>query len=245
MDFRITDPLVDPVGAKEPEAERPLRFPQTYFCFRPRHVAPIGPLPALTTGHVTFGSFNNVAKLGAATVEAWAAVLRETPGSRLLMKARGLRDEHARAIILGRFAAHGIDASRITTVGWEDDIGAHLGWYRHVDIALDTFPYNGATTTCEALHMGVPVVSLHGTRHAARCGLSLLTAIGLPQLAAADRGAFVSRAVELARDLDALAHMRSTLRGRMEASPLMDEPGQTLAFERLLKEALERRAPVQ
>jgi predicted O-linked N-acetylglucosamine transferase (SPINDLY family) len=237
MDWRLTDERADPPESQPFSSERLLHLPGSYFCYRPPGDSP-DPVeaPALRAGRVTFGSFNNPAKITRAAIANWAAVLRAVPDSRLLLKFGGLDQPAMRERLEARFAEGGIASERLEFRGVTKDRAAHLATFNEVDIALDSFPYNGATTTCEALWMGVPVVSLRGETHASRMGWSLLSAAGLPELAAAGRDEFVARAVDLASDVERLAGLRRELRGRFAASPLMDEAG----FTRNLEQAYRR-----
>lgn len=246
IDYRVTDAFVDPPGEPVASTELPLRLPGSYFCYRALPETPqVGALPAREAGQVTFGSFNNLVKVSPETLDLWAAVLAAVPGARLVLKNRSLVDPLTRMRIADRLAARGVEAGRVFMTGWEEETDRHLDWYNRVDIALDTFPYNGATTTCEALWMGVPVASLSGRTHASRMGRSILTAAGMPDWVASDRAAFTALCVRWAEDLEALADLRAGLRARMAASPLMDEPAFVRAFESLLAGAAERRpAPV-
>lgn len=238
IDYRITDAQVDPMGYEAWQVEEPLRLPKCYVCYGPPEDAPeVGPLPALARGGITFGSFNNLAKLSAATLALWARVLQSVPDSRLLLKSKALADESVRARIAGRLAARGIEAGRLILTGWEEGRDAHLERYNQVDIALDTYPYNGVTTTCEALWMGVPVLSRTGATQASRQGLSLLKAVGLEQLACADDDALAARARALAADLPGLAELRAGLRERMLASPLTDAKAFTRQLEQAYRKA--------
>src|SRR5262249_10314205 len=162
--------------------------------------APAAPLPAPGAGHVTFGSFNNVAKLSPATVALWARLLREVPDARLLLKASQCKDPATRQRIAAAFAAAGVAGERLTVLPPHAATAEHLAVYGRVDIALDPLPYNGTATTCEALWMGVPVVTLRGERHAARVGASILTALGLERLIARTPDDYVTIAADLARD---------------------------------------------
>ncbi|HYD70467.1 tetratricopeptide repeat protein [Azospirillum sp.] len=223
MDWRITDSLADPDGAEAFHTERLARLPGGFLCYSPQPDAPeVAPAPCLTHGHVTFGSFNNLAKLTEPTVAAWAAILHRVPGARLLLKSKQLADPDTGRRFLARFARHAIPPERITLAVWTLQPAHHLMLYAGMDIALDTFPYNGTTTTCEALWMGVPVVSLRGDRHAARVGADLLTRVGLSELTASDVADYVARAAALAGDPERLAAARADLRERMRASPLCD-----------------------
>jgi predicted O-linked N-acetylglucosamine transferase (SPINDLY family) len=164
-------------------------------------------------------------------------VLSAVPTSRLLLKTRGLFSPYTQSALHEQFAAHGIAADRVTCSEMVPDKAAHLGWYHRADVALDTFPYNGTTTTCEALWMGVPVVSLAGDRHASRVGLSLLSAAGLPELVARTEDEFVTTAAALAADPARRADLRATLRSRLQSSPLMDAPAHSARFFSSLRSA--------
>jgi predicted O-linked N-acetylglucosamine transferase (SPINDLY family) len=232
MGYRITDWEVDPAGYEAFNAEVPVRLPGSYFCYRPLASAPaVGPLPAGAGGPITFGTFNNFAKVSAAALALWAQVLAALPGSRLMIKAKSLADASVRERLLERFGAHGIGAERLVLRGWQVEVGGQLALYGEVDIGLDTYPYNGATTTCEALWMGVPVVTLCGRTHASRMGRSLLKAAGLGELVAETPEGYVQAVLTLAQDRERLAGLRAGLRERLRASALMDEPAHARALE--------------
>jgi len=222
MDFRLTDAWADPPGTTEAlHTETLVRLPSGFLAYQPRPEAPdVAPPPFRTCGHVTFGCFSNPAKLSDTCLALWARVLAATPGSRMLVKARGLEDVRAAARFRARFAVAGGDATRLDVSGWEGDFESHLRRYADVDIALDSHPYHGTTTTCEALWMGVPVVTLAGDAHVSRVGVSLLTRAGHSDWVARDRDDHVRIAAGLASDLDALAGHRATLRSRLRGSPL-------------------------
>jgi predicted O-linked N-acetylglucosamine transferase (SPINDLY family) len=243
VDFRITDAWADPPGESDRlSVERLERLPRTYFCYQPEPDSPpVGALPASESGVVTFGCFNNFAKLSGPFYEAAAAVLAAVPRSRLLLKGRPLSIAAVADGVRARFAQHGIEPQRLELRGWEPVIKSHLAIYGSVDIALDSFPYNGATTTCEALWMGVPVVTLSGDRHAARAAASLLHAVGQGDWVAHDVAAYVTICQRLASDLDGLAALRGALRGRMQGSPLMDGAALAQAMERSYREMWEKR----
>ena len=232
IDWRITDAIADPPGAERFYTEKLLRLPEGFLCYVPSAADPLAPpLPARQHAGITFGSFNNPMKLSQATIRSWAAILTALPQARLMLKAGLLNDPGIRQSILERFAANGIAEERIELRGFVTDPAAHLGSYAEIDVALDPFPYNGTTTTCEALWMGVPVVALIGDRHAGRVGLDLLSRIGLAELAASDVDGYVATAIGLARDQDRLARLRGELRERMRASPLCDAPRFARSFE--------------
>lgn len=243
VDFRITDAYADPPGESDRlSSERLLRLPGSYFCYRPASDTPaVGPLPSLASGHVTFGCFNNFAKLSGNFFDAAAQVLAAVPGSRLVLKSRPLLIPAVADPVRRRFERAGIDPGRVEMRGWEAVKKDHLAVYGEVDIALDSFPYNGATTTCEALWMGVPVVSLVGDRHAARVGASLLNAMELGDLVARDVGEYVAICARLAGDRARLLDLRLHLRERLQNSPLMDEAGFTRRLERCYLDLWEAR----
>lgn len=224
IDYRITDAISDPPGETERyHAEKLFRLPATFSCYRPDDDAPpVNPLPASTPGAVTFGCFNNFAKLTPEVLALWAQLLRELPASRLLLKSRGLGDPGVATRIRGVFAAAGIAPERIALNGEELSVAAHLSLYHGVDIALDPFPYNGTTTTCEALWMGVPVVTLAGRVHAARVGASLLTHTRLTEWIASSPARYLEIAHTAGHELPRLAALRAGLRERLRTSPLCD-----------------------
>lgn len=223
MDYRITDFLADPEGQEKFYTEKLLRLPSCFLCYQPPVEAPeVVPLSANKTGRVTFGSFNNLAKINFQTIRLWSEILRAVPESRLLLKNHSLADPATRERYLAMFREQGVLSDRIELVGTVSSSAEHLALYGKVDVALDTFPYNGTTTTCEALWMGVPVITLVGHAHAGRVGLSLLTAVGLRELAAETAEEYVTRAAALAADLGSLSALRASLRERMRASRLCD-----------------------
>ncbi|MDB5876203.1 MAG: repeat-containing protein, partial [Ramlibacter sp.] len=231
IDYRVTDRTADPAGAEARHTERLLRIPGVFLCYQPPFDAPAVTLRETAPEDVVFCSFNLLEKVNAPTIGMWARILRELPGSRLLMKAELLRHDPTAQRVRESFAAHGIDESRIELVTWVEDRAAHLDLYGRADIALDTFPYNGTTTTCEAMWMGVPVVTLAGEAHMSRVGATLLTAAGLGDLVAQSPEAYVDAAVRLSRDPERRRALRSSLRTRLRASPLLDHAGFTRKLE--------------
>ena len=241
VDYRITDEEADPPGTTEAlHSETLLRVPGCFLCFRPPEDAP-PPGPAQVERPITFGSFNQRQKIGPAVVALWSRVLKAVPGSRLLLKTRGSEDHGAAAALLALFEAGGIEPARVTVLGRLQDVENHLARYHDIDIALDTFPYAGTTTTCDTLWMGVPVVTLAGATHVSRVGVSLLKAVGLAELVARDADDYVRIAAELAADRDRLAALRQGLRERMARSPLIDAAGYARRFQALLESAWRQR----
>ncbi len=223
VDYRLSDPWLTPPDTTEYFSETIWNLAQPAHCYSPSSEAPpVSPPPILKGGLITFGSFNNLSKAGPETVTLWAAVLQAIPESRLLLKAHQASDLGVQRRLSAAFAAHGIEPQRIAFIGKASTVKTHLACYAQVDIALDTFPYNGATTTLESLWMGVPVVSLVGGRAASRYGLAFLSAVGLRDLAAADLDQFVATAVALAGDRERLVGLRNTLQGALSSSTLCD-----------------------
>jgi predicted O-linked N-acetylglucosamine transferase (SPINDLY family) len=222
MDYLLADRFHVPPAAEVHYCEQILRMPHGYVCYDPPPIAPsVGPLPALGRGFVTFGSFNNAAKLTSEVLALWAEIVRRVPRSRLLLASPALGGATARERIGSAFEAAGGDRERLELRGglaWPDLLAA----YNTVDVALDPFPYSGGITTCEALWMGVPVVTCPGETFASRHSLSHLSNVGLTETVAGDRREYGDAAVRLAGDLPHLASIRAGLRDRMAASPLCD-----------------------
>jgi predicted O-linked N-acetylglucosamine transferase (SPINDLY family) len=249
MDYLLTDDLVDPLEASTDGTETVLHLPGGYLSYRPPFGAAGGPelqpLPARRNGHVTFGSFNNLAKLSDPALQLWAELLKRLPTARLLLKARGLAAPEVRARVEARFSAQGVSPERIELAPPTAGTAEHLALYGRVDVALDTFPYNGTTTTCEALWMGVPVITLSGSTHMGRVGHSVLARVGAADLVAPDHDQYLKLATTLAGDLGRLETLRRELRPRLLASPLTDgrrlaralESAYRLAWRRSLKRA--------
>ena len=222
MDYRLTDNIADPIGeADKYHTETLIRLPNGFLCYSPPNDAPdVSDLPTLATGNITFGSFNNLAKISKRTISAWSQILRHTPGSNLILKSKALADESTKSYYLKLFLENKIPSDRIRMFSFIPFIHDHLTLYNQIDIALDPFPYNGTTTTCEALWMGVPVITLTGNRHASRVGTSLLNLIGLSELIAENIEVYVAKACQLASDLTHLSKLRNELRKRMKDSAL-------------------------
>ncbi len=237
MDWFITDRWETPSALAHTYSERLLRLPDGYVCYSPPAYAPdVAPLPARRMGHVTFGCFTNLAKVTPRVVAAWSAILGQVPAARLVVKSQALADLDAAARVRAAFAAHGIAAERIELRG----PSLHrtlLAEYGGIDIALDPFPYTGGLTTCEALWMGVPTITLPGETFAARHSLSHLSNAGLADWAANDLAGYVALAVAKASDLDVLADLRARLRTQMKASPLCDAPRFGIGLDAALRHA--------
>ena len=235
VDWRVVDSITDPPGSEHLCTEGLLRLDPCFLCYSPPSEAPEPAMPA-DDAPITFGSFNNAAKIGPTSIELWARVLKAVPGSRLLLKSQTLSDAAGRARIEKRFVEAGIEASRLELLAYSKTRNEHLELYNRVHVALDTTPYNGTTTTCEALWMGVPVITTLGDRHAARVSASLLHACGHAELVAKDPEAFVALAKTLATDHARLSALRSHLRGELRTSPLCDAPAYAARFHNAIRE---------
>jgi predicted O-linked N-acetylglucosamine transferase (SPINDLY family) len=223
MDYRLTDAYAEPAGTSEQwYVERLVRLPRSLWCYRPLDDMPeVSPAPAGRNGYVTFGSFNNFAKIGARVIDLWAQLLRAVPDSRLFMIC--VPEGEAQHALIERFTARGVAAERLQLHG-RLPRAAYLAAFGNVDVALDPFPCNGGTTTCDALWMGLPVLALIGDTFLSRAGLSLLAAAGLAELAAATPEAYLAIGAGLSADIDALAARRATMRALLRGSALMDAP---------------------
>ncbi|MBM4146919.1 MAG: tetratricopeptide repeat protein [Nitrospira sp.] len=224
IDYKVVDNYTDPPGMTEEfYTEKLIHMPGSFLCYLPDRDSPeVGPLPNMESGYVTFGSFNTLAKISAEVIDLWSSILRIVQNSRLVMKTFSFAHKDTCEYIFSLFTQKGVAAERIELLLWQPDTRAHLETYNRIDIGLDTFPYNGTTTTCEALWMGVPVITLAGNTHASRVGMSLLSNVGLPELVAGTPDEYVKIAVDLARDLNRLQSLRERLRDMMADSPLTD-----------------------
>jgi protein O-GlcNAc transferase len=236
MDYLVMDHATMPLGEERWFSEAIVRLPYGRFCYAPPAYAPepVDP-PALKRGLVTFGSFNNVAKIGSGVIDLWATVLQATPKSRLLLKWKSFDNENVRRRFSDAFAAAGVAPDRLELRGFS----LHpemLAQYGDVDIALDTFPFGGGLTSCEALWMGVPVVTWPGDRPASRQSVGFLDILGLDECVARAPAEYVQCATDLAADPDRLLALRHSLRARMAASPLCDGARFTPTLEAAFKQ---------
>jgi predicted O-linked N-acetylglucosamine transferase (SPINDLY family) len=240
MDYYLTDVHADPPGLSESHyQEQLLRLPECAFCYAPGPAPEVGPEPpARRSGRVTFGCLNNLAKVTDEVLAVWARVMTSVPGSRLRLPAGAGRAaaERVREIL----ARHGIGPERLLLAGWAATRFEYLALYQDVDIALDPFPYNGVTTTCDGLWMGVPVIALAGRMSVSRQGVRFLRNVGLDELIAETPEDYARIATELADDLRRLAVLRSGLRERMSRSPLMDDERLTRDLESAFQAVHER-----
>jgi predicted O-linked N-acetylglucosamine transferase (SPINDLY family) len=206
--------------------EKLIRMPSCFLCYLPEKNSPeINTLPLLKAGNITFGSFNNFNKTSSEILNVWINILKQIPNSQMLIKAKSLYYENCRNSIKKLFVQEGISTERIEILSWVPSVIEHLNLYNRVDIALDTYPYNGTTTTCEALWMGVPVITLEGHTHASRVGVSLLSNVGIPELIAKTKDDYLAIAVHLATESSKLQTLRVQLRDMIVESVLTDAKG--------------------
>jgi len=232
IDYRITDAHADPTDARH--TEKLARLPHSQWCYRPfMQSVPAASPPLRKNGHLTFGSFNQFLKLSRTSRRLWAQILSQLPGAKLVIL--GVPRGQARDGLLADFANAGIGAERVRLVPYIS-LKDYFAWYNEVDIALDTTPYSGGTTTCDALWMGVPLLTAPGERPGSRSAASILMSAGMGDWIASDADDYVRRAVEFAGDAQLLANLRVTLRARLQASPLMDEAGFTRDLEALYRQ---------
>ena len=222
IDYFIADKFTDPEGLNENFfTEKFLRLQHSHFCYTWHDLAHyVTPAPCTQKGYVTFASFNNFTKVTDEMLKLWAKILDGVPNSRLYLKAKIFKESYGSELVRKRIKAAGIDLDRVDCEPFEVD---YIRYYERVDIALDTFPYPGGGTTCDALYMGVPVITLVGERHNSRFGYSLLMNIGLEELCAFNADEYVQKAIDLANDRERLRDYHLTLRRRMEESPVMKD----------------------
>jgi predicted O-linked N-acetylglucosamine transferase (SPINDLY family) len=241
MDYRLSDPYLDPPSPPGSDlsiySEVTVRLPATYWCYRPIFDVPAPqPPPALSQGFVTFGCLNNFYKIRPRVLDAWMKLVRELPDSRLILHAHaGAHRER----VSSRFKAAGVDPGRVEFVGGQSLVG-YFETYRRIDVALDPFPFPGATTTLDALWSGVPVVTLAGSSAVSRAGVSILSNLGLTELIATSVDQYVEIARSLTVDLQRLMDLRATLRDRMKSSPLTDATRFVQDLENVFREMWRR-----
>jgi len=235
IDYVLASKWVVPESEENQWVETVWRLPDTYLCFtQPRNAPEPEALPALRNGYVTFGCFNNFNKLSDATLAAWRTLFEVMPTARLILRSSGHYHDKTISDLQTKLGTVELDLSRVRIDPKIKDYDAHLRSYDEVDVALDPFPYNGGTTTVEALYMGVPVLVRAGDRYVAHMGEGILHAAGLHQWIAPDAASYPATGARLTGDLHALAGLRAGLRARMLASPLFDAPG----FARNLEAAI-------
>jgi predicted O-linked N-acetylglucosamine transferase (SPINDLY family) len=238
IDYRITDSLADPPGTTDHLCvEKLFRLPKSFLCYRPPQETPsVSTLPAIRTGNITFGSFNNRTKLTPTMIGLWSQILKSIPNARLVLKSGPLFDAETRELLEKMFVQHGISQDQLRLLSYVPSKYEHFDCYNSIDIGLDTFPYNGTTTTCEAMWMGVPVISLAGETHASRVGMSLLSDVGLSDFIAECDEDYLQKAVALANDLERLQSLRVSLRSMMSNSSLMDARSFTDSLEKAYRQ---------
>ncbi|KAK7284836.1 hypothetical protein RJT34_19589 [Clitoria ternatea] len=223
IDYRITDSLADPPETKQKHVEELVRLPECFLCYTPSPEAgPVCPTPALSNGFITFGSFNNLAKITPKVLQVWARILCAVPNSRLVVKCKPFCCDSVRQKFLSTLGQLGLEPLRVDLLPLILLNHDHLQAYSLMDISLDTFPYAGTTTTCESLYMGVPCITMAGSVHAHNVGVSLLSKVGLECLVAKNEDEYVQSALQLASDISSLQNLRMSLRDLMLKSPLCD-----------------------
>ena len=237
IDYRLTDEFADPPGLSDTlHTETLYRLPGGFLCYRPPDNCPsLSPLPSQSGRSITFGTFNILSKITDEMIQVWAKILQEVPGSKFLLKSRCLEGETA-AKMCDRFQRYGVERERVQCHGFTSTLEEHLDMYRKVDICLDTYPYSGTTTTCEALWMGRPVVTLCGQTHASRVGCSILTRLELGKLIATTPDEYLAISIRLAGNRDELGTIHSSLRQVMKNKGLID----SVDFTHMLEDSYRR-----
>lgn len=238
IDYRIVDWFTDPAGSEHLATETLVRMDGSFLCYTPpHHASDPAPAPSLANKYVTFGSFNTLTKVGNPVLEIWAKILHAVPNSRLFLKAMAVGVPAAQERVWRRLEELGIARDRVTLMGETKGKSEHLATYSQIDIGLDPWPYNGTTTTVEAMYMGVPVVTIEGNNHVSRVGVSLLNNIGLPEHIAKDPEDYIRICVELAANEARRVELRSGLRQMVLSSPLCDHVGFTRRLEAHYRQA--------
>ncbi|MBF0195352.1 MAG: tetratricopeptide repeat protein [Magnetococcales bacterium] len=224
VDYRFTDSIADPTGISDQlHTEKLIRLENGFLNYQPPNNCPeVAQLPMQSNGYCTYASFNNLAKITPQVVKTWAQILNATPDSKLLIKNKSFSCPHVKQSYLDLFAKESIAANRLEFLPTTKTIFDHLSIYNKVDISLDTFPYNGTTTTCESLWMGTPAIVLLGDSHGSRVGASILTQVGMDSLIAKNHDDYIAKAISLAKDATKLEPLRCEMRDRMLTSPLCD-----------------------
>jgi len=221
IDYRITDKFADSSDSQAYFSEELIFMPGSFLCYTPPdEKCEILDLPALKNGYITFGSFNNISKINDYVIDVYSEILKAVPDSKLIIKSKSFADLSTVNIFKDLFKKHQISENRIDFLGFDSNISNHLDQYNSIDISLDTFPYNGTTTTCESLWMGVPTITMAGDIHASRVGVSILNSAGLVDFIAASKKHYVDIAVNLSNNLDFLQKLRKALRNIVNTSAL-------------------------
>lgn len=239
VDYRISDLYTDPIGKTDQfYSEKLLRLKNTFLCYAPRPTCPsVSPPPMRKNSFVTFGSFNNMAKINDEVVKLWSKLLTVIPNSKLLLKSKALVDNSVKVFTFSRFEKHGITKEQLILQGYAKDFRSHITSYSHMDISLDPFPYNGTATSFESLWMGVPVIALLGETHRSRVTAAILKKIGLEQLIANNYEEYIDIAKSLALDKNLISHLRSTMRNKITQCGFIDGKRFTQELEALYTKA--------
>jgi len=244
VDYRFTDELADPSDTQQQYVEQLVRLPHCFLCYSPiPEPPPVTPLPALQRNYITFGSFNNLAKITPKVIEVWSNILNAIPSSRLIMKCKPFASATVQRRILEVFRSHGIDSSRVDLMLLMSRNFDHLSAYSGMDISLDPWPYAGTTTTCESLFMGVPVITLKGNCHAHNVGVSLISQVGLEDWIANSESQYIQLAIQYAQDIDRLQKIRNSLRETMINSYLCNGPLFTQNLESVYRQLWQAHFP--
>ncbi len=242
MDYRVTDKVTDPVDFAERYQESLLYVEPCFLCYAPPEPAPeVNETPCITRGHITFGCFNTWAKINEPLLAAWIEILTALPTARLLLKNSALFCPDVREDCLVKFEKSGIARERIELIYPVASTAAHLAYYQQIDVALDTYPYHGVTTSCEAIYMGVPVLTLAGDLHVSRVGVSLLSVLGLQDWIALDFDDYIEKAKVLTQDKEALQGLRRHLREKLTSSLLCNGEHFTQKLEALYRQCWHKR----
>jgi len=241
VSYRISDEKADPPENQRYCSEKLLYIDDCFLVFSPPENSPeIIEAPCVKNGYVTFGSFNAMAKINTETIELWSAILNNIPDSRLILKNISLSDEGVKERVSHQFEVNNINKERLEFLSFEKTLNGHLDAYNKVDIGLDTFPYNGTTTTCEALWMGVPVVTLNGQISAARVGNSIMTCLGLKSFVASNKREYIKICRYYAANTGSIVGLKRSLRNIMSDSKLCNAPEFVKKLENALCYVLEK-----
>jgi predicted O-linked N-acetylglucosamine transferase (SPINDLY family) len=240
IDYRITNSIADPQGEEQFYSEKLVRLPRPFLCYTPPVDAPpVAVAPCQANGFITFGSYNNLPKVTTKDIALWSRILAAIPQSRLVLKSKPFNDSTVQQTYKKLFTEQGIDSQRILFLGHSGSTALHLAEYGRIDIALDTTRYNGTTTTCEALWMGVPVITLAGSHHPSRVGAVILSAVGIKTMVCNSDEQYVKLAVFLSKNQSHLIKLRQSLRQSMIGSALCDGQGFAACMEETIKNLLQ------
>ena len=240
VDYRFTDVCENPPGTEKYYTEKLVRLPGCHLCYRPPEFAPcVGPLPLDRNGFITFGSFNNHIKLHPHVIRNWAEILKRCRGSRLVLKFGAGSDKVIKKRFMDQFRVLGVEAGRVNIHGRRKP-AEHMAMYNEIDIALDSWPFNGCTTTCEALWMGVPVISMSGENFVSRAALTILNTLDMDFFVANCEKEYIAKAISLAENSESLRIIRNSMRARIASSGLCDASAFALKVEQAYREMWEK-----